>query len=69
MKITKYDLNSVISILYKGHGMTCMFLNSAIKGHPELIIFSTKIRYIYGLLFIFIKPTRLRSVALSYDKL
>lgn len=69
MKITKYDLNSVISILYKGHGMPYMFLNSAIKGHPELIIFSTKIRYIYGLLFIFIKPTRLRSVALSYDKL
>lgn len=48
MKITKYDLNSVISVLYKGHGMPCMFLNSAIKGHPELITYSTKIRYIYG---------------------
>lgn len=69
MKITKYDLNSVISILYKGHGMPYMFFNSAIKGHPELITYSTKIRYIYGFLPIFIKPTRLRSVALSYDKL
>lgn len=47
MKITKYDLNPVISILYKGHGMPYMFFTSAIKGHPELITYSTKIRYIY----------------------